>query len=93
MKVDIKPEARRQFLQKHLGDQMMGRCFCHTQERWIGLEWVLALWCTLYCVPLGCSTSIHLRLEGIGGEYRFVGDIYIDRYMFGEAVEEMGVGI
>jgi len=37
-------------------------------------------------VPLGCSTPIILRRGGINGEYEFVGDVYIDGYMEGEAV-------
>jgi hypothetical protein len=40
---------------------------------------------------LGCYTPIILRQDGKRNHntYRFVGDIYIDVYMYGEAVEEL----
>ena len=48
-------------------------------------------------VALGCYTPIILRQDVIlhqdgkrnHNTYRFVGDIYIDGYMYGEAVEEL----
>jgi hypothetical protein len=43
-------------------------------------------------VPLGCSTPVLLRLEGAKGEYRFVGDVYINGYMHGRAVDEWKEG-
>jgi hypothetical protein len=43
-------------------------------------------------VPLGCSTPVLLRLEGTRCEYRFVGDVYINGYMNGRAVEEWNDG-
>jgi hypothetical protein len=88
-KVDIKPEARRQFLQKYFGDPMMGRCFCHTEENRVGMGSGFMLPGDIVVVPLGCSTPILLRREGTRGEYRFVGDVYISGYMFGRAIDQM----
>ena len=39
-------------------------------------------------IPLGCNTPILLRPEG-ANEYRYVGDIYIHGYMYGEVVAEL----
>ena len=43
-------------------------------------------------VPLGCSTPIIVRPEGRNGEYRYVGDAYVDQYMMGKAVQEWEAG-
>jgi hypothetical protein len=86
--VDIRPEDRRQFLQKHFGDRMMGRCFCITEEKRIGMGSGFMLPGDIVVMPLGCSTPVLLRLEGTRGEYRFVGDVYIHGYMRGKAVDQ-----
>lgn len=91
-KVDVKPEECRQFLQKHFGDRMMGRCFCRTEEGRIGMGTGFMLPGDVVVVPLGCSTLVLLRLEGTRCEYRFVGDVYINGYMDGRAVEEWNDG-
>jgi hypothetical protein len=87
-KLDIAPEDRRQFLQTHFGDRMMGRCFCVTNDKHIGMGSGFMLPGDIIVVPLGCSTPILLRSEGPSGEYRFVGDVYIHGYMHGLAVQE-----
>jgi len=87
-KVDIKPEDRREFLQKYFGDRMMGRSFCRTVEGRLGMGSGFMLPGDIVVVPLGCSTPILLRLEGTRGEYRFVGDVYINGYMHGKAVDQ-----
>jgi hypothetical protein len=87
-RVDLKPETCRQFLQKHFGDQMMGRCFCRTEQGLIGMGSGAMSPGDVVVVPLGCSTPIILRPEGTRGEYRFVGDIYIHGYMDGRAIDE-----
>jgi hypothetical protein len=91
-KVDIRPEDRRQFLQKYFGDRMMGRCFCRTENGLIGMGSGSMLPGDVVVVPLGCSTPILLRLEGPRGEYRFVGDVYIQGFMRGRAVDEWNSG-
>lgn len=78
--------ARRLFLQTYFGKKMMGRCFCITSEDRIGLGTGFMTKGDVVVVPLGCSTPVVLRREGDG--YRFVGDVYIDGYMGGKAVEE-----
>ncbi|CAG1965781.1 unnamed protein product [Fusarium graminearum] len=88
----IPPEARRQFLQTNFGDRMMGRTFCLTQNRRLGVGSGAMLPGDVVVVPLGCSTPVLLRPEGTQGEYRFIGDIYIENYMFGKAVDQWQVG-
>lgn len=81
---------RRLFLEQHLGSNMMGRCFCITDERRIGLGTGCMTPGDVVIVPLGCSTPVVLRPEG--GGYRFVGEVYIHGYMYGRAVEECNDG-
>ncbi|RMJ14867.1 hypothetical protein CDV36_005468 [Fusarium kuroshium] len=90
--VAVRPEARREYLQRHFGDRMMGRCFCITQEKRIGMGTGFMLPGDQVVVPLGCSTPILLRPEGTRGEYRFVGDVYISGYMSGRAAEQWKAG-
>ncbi|KAF5611565.1 heterokaryon incompatibility het-6, partial [Fusarium subglutinans] len=89
---EVKAEMRRHFLQIHFGDRMMGRCFCLTQNRRLAMGSGFMLAGDIIVVPLGCSTPILLRAEGTQGEYRYVGDIYIDGYMFGKAVDQWQAG-
>ncbi|KAM0430059.1 hypothetical protein ACHAPT_006065 [Fusarium lateritium] len=88
----VVPEARREFLQRHFGDRMMGRCLCITQEYRVGMGTGFMLPGDQVVVPLGCSTPILLRPEGTRGEYRFVGDVYISGYMAGRAAEQWKAG-
>ncbi|GKU03867.1 heterokaryon incompatibility protein [Fusarium langsethiae] len=92
MATNIPPEARRQFLQTNFGDRMMGRTFCLTKNRRLGLGSGAMLPEDVVVVPLGCSTPVLLRPEGTRGEYRYVGDIYIENYMFGKAVDQWQAG-
>ncbi|KAG9236158.1 heterokaryon incompatibility protein-domain-containing protein [Amylocarpus encephaloides] len=91
-RVDIKFEDRRQFLQKHFGDMMMGRCFCITKEKRVGMGTGFMVTNDIVIMPLGCSTPVLLRQEGAHGEYRFVGDIYIHGYMRGKAIDQLTEG-
>lgn len=68
---------------------MMGRCFCVTNEGRMGLGTGFMAPNDEVVVPLGCSTPVLLRPEGNRGEYRFVGDIYINGYMHGKAIEDL----
>ncbi|KAJ0109379.1 uncharacterized protein J7T55_000304 [Diaporthe amygdali] len=81
---------RRLFLQENVASNMMGRCFCITDEDRVGLGTGFMIRGDHVVVPLGCSTPVVLRPEGDG--YRFVGDVYINGYMFGRAVEECNKG-
>jgi hypothetical protein len=42
----------------------------------------------LVVVPFGCSTPILIRPATRPNEYSYAGDVYIDGYMNGEAVQE-----
>ncbi|PSS18561.1 hypothetical protein M430DRAFT_35062 [Amorphotheca resinae ATCC 22711] len=42
-------------------------------------------------IPLGCSTPIMLRRQG--QDYIYVGDIYVDGYMYGRAIDELNNGM
>lgn len=42
-------------------------------------------------IALGSSTPIVLRRQG--QDYTYVGDIYIDGYMYGMAIEELNEGL
>ncbi|KAK0619060.1 heterokaryon incompatibility protein-domain-containing protein [Immersiella caudata] len=88
--VGIKSEDRRGFLQGHFGSKMMGRCFCITEDGRMGMGSGSMTPGDVIVVPLGCSTPVILRPEGGRGEHRFVGDVYLDGYMYGRAMEEMG---
>ncbi|KAL1865360.1 hypothetical protein Daus18300_007250 [Diaporthe australafricana] len=81
---------RRQLLQDHFGSKMMGRCFCMTHERLIGMGTGFMTRGDIIVVPLGCSTPVVLRPDDDG--YRFVGDVYISGYMHGRAVSESEAG-
>ncbi|KAH7090323.1 heterokaryon incompatibility protein-domain-containing protein [Paraphoma chrysanthemicola] len=88
----IEPAARRKFLQDNFGNRMMGRSLCITDGGLIGMGSGYMTAGDVVVVPFGCSTPIILRPENRLGEYRYVGDIYIDGYMHGEAVAEMEAG-
>lgn len=87
LKVGIKPDGRRRFVDEHFGSRMMGRCFCITNNGSLGIGSGFMTPNDVIVVPLGCSTPIILRQEGARGEYRFVGDVYLHGYMHMEAVE------
>ncbi|KAI4922809.1 hypothetical protein J4E90_001244 [Alternaria incomplexa] len=85
----IEPKARRTFLQDHFGNRMMGRSLCITAGGLIGMGSGYMTAKDIVVVPFGCSTPILLRPEGRRNEYRYVGDVYIDGYMHGEALAQM----
>lgn len=80
------------FLQMHFSSRMMGRCLFKTSEGRLGLGTGFMAPEDEVVVPLGCSTPILLRKEGNRGEYRFVGDVYVDGYMHGKAVKDRDDG-
>ncbi|KAF2652979.1 HET-domain-containing protein [Lophiostoma macrostomum CBS 122681] len=90
--VGIEPDACLSILQRYIGARMMGHCFCVTEGGLYGMGTGFSTRDDLIVVPLGCSTPILLRPDGYQGEYRFVGDVYVDGYMRGEAVEEWKEG-
>jgi hypothetical protein len=88
----LQPEQTRQILQASFGAHMMGRSFCVTkQKKYICMGSGFMGVGDVIVVPLGCNTPIILRAEG-PNEYRYVGDIYVHRYMYGEAVKQWKAG-
>ena len=85
----IEPKLRRTFLEDHLDNCMMGRSLCITEGGLIGMGSGYMKAEDVVVVPFGCSTPILLRPEGRRNEYRYVGDVYIDGYMHGEALAQM----
>lgn len=92
LNVGVKPDEWRHFLQKHFGEMMMGRCFFITQRNYLGMGTGFMLPGDKIVVPLGCSTPILLRQEGARGEYRYVGDVYVNGYMYGKAIDQWKSG-
>ncbi|KAK8031355.1 heterokaryon incompatibility het-6 [Apiospora arundinis] len=86
--ISIAPGDRRKILQERCESRMMGRCFFITEEGKMGMGTGFLEVEDIICVPLGCCTPVVLRPEGKDGEYRLVGDCYVDGYMDGEAVQE-----
>lgn len=84
-------DDRRQLIQDHIASRMMGRRFIITHEKQMGLGTGFMMPGDVIVVPLGCSTPIVLRPED--NEYRFVGDVYINGYMRGRAVQENEEGM
>lgn len=90
--VGIKSSERRQLLQENFASHMMGRCFFLTRTGRMGLGSGFITVGDVVVVTPGCSTPIVLRPEGRSGEYRFVGDAYVDGYMYGRAVQKLDAG-
>lgn len=91
--VPIRRGAQRKVLQVDFGNRMMGRRFCITKQGMICMGSGYMTIGDIVVVPFGCSTPILLRPVGQQNEYVYVGDIYVDGYMHGEAVQEMETGI
>ncbi|CAO2651232.1 Nn.00g095290.m01.CDS01 [Neocucurbitaria sp. VM-36] len=82
----MRPEEHRMFVQKHFGDRMMGRTFCVTDNGLMGIGSGFMAKGDVVVVPFGCSTPILVRAEGRRNEYRYVGDVYVEGFMHGEAL-------
>ncbi|KXH47991.1 hypothetical protein CNYM01_02579 [Colletotrichum nymphaeae SA-01] len=88
----IGPQDRRQFLQEHFGDRMRGRCFYVTSEGLLGMGSGYMAVGDAIIVPFGCSTPIIIRPEGSDGGYRYVGDAYLNGFMYGRAIDQWRKG-
>jgi hypothetical protein len=86
-------EAWRDFLWKHFATRMMGRCFMITHRGFMGLGSGAMTVDDIVVVPYGCATPILLRPDGPDGEYRYVGDVYVDGLMNGEALSMLADGV
>ncbi|KAH8664383.1 heterokaryon incompatibility protein-domain-containing protein [Xylariales sp. PMI_506] len=83
---------RRMILQEHCASAMEGRCFFTTDNGLMGMGSGFMKVRDTICIPLGCRTPLLLRQEGPKGQYRVVGDAYVDGYMNGEVMEEFNNG-
>jgi hypothetical protein len=80
----------RQFLQSNFGSRMMGRCFFLTAGDRMGMGTGFMLPDDMIIIPLGCRTPIVIREVGNQrGRFQYVGDIYLDGYMYGKALTQM----
>ncbi|KAL5313364.1 hypothetical protein ACEPPN_019097 [Leptodophora sp. 'Broadleaf-Isolate-01'] len=71
-------------------EAMTGRCFAITASGLLCLGSRAHQIEDIICIPLGSSTPIILRKRGEG--YTYIGDIYVDGYMDGKAIEELEHG-
>ena len=85
---EVSIAAQRRIVGETCGDRMRGRCLFITRNGGlVGLGSGFMAPGDIVVVPLGCYSPVVLRPEG-DGEYRFVGDVYVDGYMYGEAIDE-----
>lgn len=87
----ITPEFRQEKFSDIFAGTIPGRRFAITRSGLMCLGSGALHGDDIICVPLGCSTPVILRKHGEG--YLFVGDVYVDGYMYGKAMDEMGQGI
>ena len=85
------PYVRNIIFEDYFADAITGRRFMVTSNGLICLGSGATRSGDVVCVPLGCSTPVILRKINDG--YKYVGDIYVDGYMDGKAVEEMESGL
>ncbi|KAE9366493.1 hypothetical protein N431DRAFT_548372 [Stipitochalara longipes BDJ] len=77
---------QKETLTENFTNAMTGRCFATTQEGLLCLGSGALQVEDIICVPLGCQTPIIIRRRG--DEFTFIGDIYVDGYMGGKAVND-----
>ncbi len=77
---------QKQTLSESFANSMTGRCFAITRSGLLCLGSGALQVEDIVCVPLGCSTPIILRKRGEG--YTFIGDVYVDGYMHGKAIDD-----
>ncbi|KAH8891501.1 HET-domain-containing protein [Thozetella sp. PMI_491] len=83
---------RKRILDEACHHSMQGRSFCLTKNGLMGIGSGFMAVGDVVVVPLGCYTPIILRPDANKNKYRYAGDIYIDGYMYGRAVDEYDVG-
>ncbi|KAG9239390.1 heterokaryon incompatibility protein-domain-containing protein [Amylocarpus encephaloides] len=91
---DPSREAARTTLLEHTLSAIQGRRFFVTEDGEMGMGPWGCDEGDLVVVPLGCSTPVVLREEG-GGRGRdvaFVGDAYVNGFMFGKAIRQLDEG-
>jgi hypothetical protein len=86
----VSAEQREKIFHSLIVDSMAARRFCISSTGLLCLGASVLRKDDVVVVPLGCSTPIILRRHA--REYTYVGDIYVDGYMHGLAVEELNDG-
>jgi hypothetical protein len=71
--------------------QWAGRAFCVTDNGLMGVGSAFMAIGDVVIVPFGCHTPTILRLEW-DKRYRYVGEVYVDKYIDSEAVYELDAG-
>jgi hypothetical protein len=87
----IPAEEREKIFYSCIMDSISARRFCISSTGLLCLGSSFGRKDDLIVIPLGCSTPIMLRRQG--QEYTYVGDIYVDGYMYGKAIEELNSGM
>lgn len=91
LETGIPRDNRKNLIYDNCARKMSGRRYFMTEDGLMGMGTGFLRNGDIVCVPLGCSTPVILREER-NGEYRFIGDAYVDGYMYGRAVDELGDG-
>lgn len=87
----VSTEQREDTFYSCIMQSMAARRFCFSSTGLLCLGASALRKDDLIVVPLGCSTPIVLRR--LGQEYTYIGDIYVDGYMCGAAIEELNSGL
>ncbi|KAF4630895.1 hypothetical protein G7Y89_g7230 [Cudoniella acicularis] len=77
---------REEIISVYILDSVRGRRFGLTSSGQLFLGAGFCSAADVICVPLGCPTPVILRKQRQG--YAYIGDVYVDGYMYGKAVEE-----
>jgi hypothetical protein len=88
--IPIPAEQREKLFYSCIMDSISARRFCISSTGLLCLGASLGRKDDLIVVPLGCSTPIILRRQG--QEYTYIGDVYVDGYMYGRAIEDLNNG-
>lgn len=91
LETGIPRDNRKNLIYDNCARKMSGRLFFLTYHGLMGMGTGFMQHGDIVCVPLGCSTPVILRKQR-NGEYRYVGDAYVDGYMYGKAVDELEEG-
>lgn len=90
--VDLVELDRNYLVQELFVPRITGRSFFITERGLMGMGSGYLATGDLVTVPYGCSTPVLLRTQGNDGQYRLVGDAYVEDFMYGRAVDECHKG-
>jgi hypothetical protein len=86
---DMLPQ-RRELLYEHIFNAMQGRRFMVLKNGTMGLGSPRIRRDDVVCVPFGCQTPVVVRREG--DYWVYVGDAYVEGYMYGRAINDLDAG-